>query len=211
MYERFEELRKLFGVTVAQICAETGINKSTMSEWKNGKFQLKDSKRKLLANFFGVPLSVLDGEEPIPETLVALAKESGKYHSASWQGRELHPVYDVAAGQGRINDGYPDEYMCEESDTHSWCRICGDSMYPVLHDGDYVRIEHTTETEPTDLTAIRIDGEACTIKHVEVCDNGIWVRAVNKAVYEDKFYSMREVLSLPIAIIGKAVEMRRKF
>lgn len=210
MYERFEELRKLFGVTVAEICSATGIGKSTMSEWKKGKFRLKDDKRKAIAKYFGVSLAVIDGEEPIPEEVLN-RHYSGKHHETF----KVKPLFEVAAGQGRINSDYSDEYKEEEemvdTDEYTWCKVCGDSMSPLLQDGDYVKIHLQTQTSPHDLTAIKVDGESVTIKYVEVVDNGVWLRAENKEVFEDKFYSVQEVLSLPITIIGKVVLSQRSY
>ena len=124
------------------------------------------------------------------------------------------PLYDVAAGQGRINDDFADEYVEEEEEVeegYSWCRIVGDSMYPILHDGDKVKVRHQTQTEPTDLTVVKVDGESATVKYVEVTDNGVWLRAENKEVFADRFYTVSEVLTLPITIIGKVVQMQRTF
>lgn len=198
MWDRVEQLLREQDLSIADLSRMTGIGKSTFSGWKNKKYQPKSDKRQKVADALGVSILYLDG----------LTDERSLTNSTA------EPIYDVAAGQGRINDGdYTDKFMENEEDMdgYGWCQVCGDSMSPTLLDGDYVRIEYTTETQPTDLTTIRIDGEACTIKNVEVVDNGIWVRAVNKDVYEDHFYTMKEVLSLPISIIGKAVELKRKF
>ena len=78
-------------------------------------------------------------------------------------------------------------------------------------DGDKVKVKHQTETSPFDYTVVKVDGDHCTVKHVEIVDNGVWLRADNKAVYKDKFYTTQEVITLPISIIGKVVEMRRNF
>ena len=198
MWDRVEQLLREQDLSIADLSRMTGIGKSTFSGWKNQKYQPKSDKRQKVADALGVSILYLDG----------LTDERSLTNSTA------EPIYDVAAGQGRINDGdYTDKFMENEEnmDGYGWCQVCGDSMSPTLLDGDYVRIEYTTETQPTDLTAIRIDGESCTIKHVEVVDNGIWVRAINKDVYEDRFYTMKEVLSLPISIIGKVVELKRKF
>lgn len=197
MYERFDELRRLLGFSVAEICRETGIAKSTMSDWKKGKFRLKDDKRKLIAKMFGVSLEVLDGEAPIPLEIIP-----GAYTAT--------PSFDLSAGDGRINGEYPQEYVEEEvSDDFCYCTIFGDSMYPVLHDGDRVKVKLQTNTTPQDITVVKIDSETVTAKHVEIVNDGIWLRAENKDVYEDKFYSVQEVMTLPVTIIGIVVQLQR--
>lgn len=195
MYERFDELRRLLGFTVAQVCRETGIAKSTMSDWKKGKFRLKDDKRKLIASLFGVSLDVLDGVEPIPFELIP-----GNYR----------PTYELSAGSGRINSEYAQDYFHEEStEDYCYCTIYGDSMFPILHDGDRVKVKMQTETSPRDITVVKIDGETATAKYVEIANDGIWLKAVNKEVFEDRFYSVLEVVTLPITILGKVVQLQR--
>lgn len=107
----------------------------------------------------------------------------GRYADVNLEG--FAPVFDVAAGNGRINGEYADEYVeNEDSDDGSvWLKVYGDSMYPVLHDGDYIKVHPQTDTEKTDLTVIKIDGETATVKYVDVTENGVWLRAENKAAY----------------------------
>lgn len=225
--ELIRELCKEKGITVNAL--ENALDLPTGTINKMGKSKPNADRLHLIAEYFDLPMEVFYASNIDIEKLQTLRRikhyiqashevfdsdEEFKAFSDELEEFEKslkkEPVYDVAAGQGRINDGYTDKFLEEEDmEGYGWCQVCGDSMSPKLLDGDYVRIEYTTETEPSDLTAIRIDGEACTIKNVEVCENGIWVRAINKDVYEDRFFTMKEVLSLPISIIGKAVELKR--
>ena len=94
-------------------------------------------------------------------------------------------------------------------DGFSWCSVCGDSMLPELHDGDRIKVQHQTETTPHDLTVVQINGEDCTVKYVRITENGVWLTASNKDVFEDKFFSIQEIMALPVTILGKVVELRR--
>lgn len=169
-----------------------------------------------ISQFFKVPMEIFfeaDDEKQNAMMYEALHKE---YSSNTQEVFKVsQPVFEVAAGQGRINSDYSDEYKEEEemvdTDEYTWCKVCGESMSPLLQDGDYVKIHLQTQTSPHDLTAIKIDGESVTIKFVEVVENGVWLRAENKEVFEDKFYSVQEVLSLPITIIGRVVMSQRNF
>lgn len=69
MYERYSAVRDLKGYTDARISKETGISKSTLSEWKNGKSTPKGDKIKKIADVLGVTTDYLyKGEKPeIPE------------------------------------------------------------------------------------------------------------------------------------------------
>ena len=54
MYKRYVELRDNKGVTDYKVSLETGIPKSTFSEWKAGRSNPKIEKLKKIADYFGV-------------------------------------------------------------------------------------------------------------------------------------------------------------
>ncbi|MBR0091723.1 MAG: helix-turn-helix transcriptional regulator [Lachnospiraceae bacterium] len=56
MYERYCELRDKAGLKDAQVARETGITKSTFSDWKQGRSQPKREKLQKLADYFNVPV-----------------------------------------------------------------------------------------------------------------------------------------------------------
>ena len=64
MYEIYCKLRDERGLKDADVARETGITKSTFSDWKTGRSVPKDQKLKKLANFFGVSVDYLrNGDE----------------------------------------------------------------------------------------------------------------------------------------------------
>lgn len=56
MYEKYIELRKKMGVTDYRVSEDTGITKSTFSDWKTGRSNPKVDKLKILAEYFGVTI-----------------------------------------------------------------------------------------------------------------------------------------------------------
>ncbi len=62
MYKNYVELRDRKGVTDYQVSKDTGITKSTFSDWKAGRSKPKVDKLKLLADYFGVDIGYLLGE-----------------------------------------------------------------------------------------------------------------------------------------------------
>ena len=59
MYETFEKLLEENKVTAYQVCKETGIPRSTISDWKAGRYTPKVDKMRKLADYFNVPLEML--------------------------------------------------------------------------------------------------------------------------------------------------------
>ena len=56
MYEKYVFLRDKKGVTDYRVAIDTGITKSTFSDWKNGRSVPKIEKLMILANYFGVSI-----------------------------------------------------------------------------------------------------------------------------------------------------------
>lgn len=54
MYERYVFLRDEKGLTDYKVSEETGIVKSTFSDWKSGRSAPKIDKLKRIADYFGV-------------------------------------------------------------------------------------------------------------------------------------------------------------
>ena len=59
MYAIYERLRDDKGVTDYRVAAETGISRSTLSEWKRGKYEPKVDKLIRIANYFGISVEEL--------------------------------------------------------------------------------------------------------------------------------------------------------
>ena len=200
MYEIFEQLLKERGLTIAEFSRLSGIAKSTLYDWRSGKFRLKDDKRRIVAEFFNVSLDYLDGRT-----------EYRRGYGWEDDAKELEkPLYRASAGQGAYNDTYTSDSITMGEEGYEYVEIVGNSMSPILEDGDIVTVELTTEVSPHDLAVVKIDGETACVKYCEITDHGIWLKAENKSVYEDRFYSISQVLTLPITVLGRVIELRRK-
>ena len=64
MYGKYVKLRDQKEVTDYRVSEDTGITKSTFSDWKSGRSKPKIDKLKILADYFGVPIEYfLEDEE----------------------------------------------------------------------------------------------------------------------------------------------------
>lgn len=54
MYTKYVELRDRKGLTDYKVSLDTGITKSTFTDWKNGRSEPKLEKIAKLAEYFGV-------------------------------------------------------------------------------------------------------------------------------------------------------------
>lgn len=61
-YQQYEKLLTERGITSYQVAKETGIATSSLSEWKNGGYNIKLDKLILIAQYFNVPLDYFIAE-----------------------------------------------------------------------------------------------------------------------------------------------------
>lgn len=203
-YRNLEIIMREFNEKPFHIAQIIGVSPSLFSDWKHKRSMPKTDKLKMVADYFGIPVEAfLCSVDDLPNIVNSRNKKNKN---------QADPLFDVAAGDGCYNGQYTDKIMTALSEEDcSWCEVHGDSMYPILMDGDKVLVHHQTETSPHDLTVVKIDGDQATVKFVEIANDGVWLRAENKSVFEDKFFTIQEVLTLPVSIIGKVIELRRSF
>lgn len=92
---------------------------------------------------------------------------------------------------------------------HFGLRVKGDSMAPRICAGDVVIVRQQSEVENGDVAVVLVNGEDATIKVFYQSENGVKL-VLSNPTYEPLFFSPAEVEGLPVTIIGKVVEMRRK-
>jgi len=56
VYEKYKKLRDKKGVSDYKVAQETGITKSTFSDWASGRSSPKIEKLQKIADFFGVSI-----------------------------------------------------------------------------------------------------------------------------------------------------------
>lgn len=54
MYKKFADLLEKENKTAYRVSKDTGINESTLSQWKSGRSEPKIDKLKKIADYFGV-------------------------------------------------------------------------------------------------------------------------------------------------------------
>lgn len=88
--------------------------------------------------------------------------------------------------------------------------IKGDSMVPTLYDGDTVIVERTEDAASGDLVIATVNSSDATCKRLQKYAEGLALIPHNP-IYAPIRYTNAEVDSTPVRILGKVVEMRRKF
>ena len=93
-YEIFQRLCDENSVKPADVARATGISTATISSWKAGKYTPKEDKRRMIADFFNVPLEYLDTGE-MPEQYYS-NPETAKIAQEIFDDRNLRALFDAA-------------------------------------------------------------------------------------------------------------------
>lgn len=209
--ERLRLLRNKNNMTQKELGQKLFKSESTVRMWELGKSEPDIETINKLSEIFSVPVDYLVGRDTsTPNEEKPLRK----------QGVRI-PVYgEVAAGVPILaienyNSDDPDDWeeITEEmarGGEYIALRIHGDSMEPKISNGDIVIVRLQPDVESGETAIVRVNGDNATCKKIKKTPDGILLISTNPA-YEPMFYSRREIMELPIAIIGKVVELRAKF
>lgn len=116
MYERFEELCNKKNVTAYKVCKETGIQTSTISSWKKGRYIPKREKMSKIASYFNVTVEYLMGEDEEPIEPTNIISDGQKNESViSDEEIDLLNLFRKLneEGKSKLLD-YADDLVCSE-------------------------------------------------------------------------------------------------
>ena len=195
---RIKELRKAQKLTSKELAARVGVAESTMSLYEN-------AKREPDFDTLGRIADILDTDL---DYLLGLSSEMRRSKS------KRIPVFgSVAAGVpiDAITDIEDYEEISEsmaKSGDFVALRIKGNSMEPMLLQGDTVIVKVQSTVESGEIAVVLVGGDEATCKKVQKTPEGVILVSINPA-YEPMFFSNEMIESMPILIFGKVVEMRR--
>lgn len=89
-------------------------------------------------------------------------------------------------------------------------QIKGDSMDPIMSAGDVVIVRKQSDVDNGQIGIILINGDEATVKKVIKKENGIMLVA-NNPMYEPMFFDAYDIQTKPVKIIGRVIELRKKF
>ena len=185
------------------------FSKSHLSQYVNGKSNPDNEKIFLLSKVFGVTEAWLLGYNvPRYERIENTAPQTP-------QGLKIPVLGTVAAG---IPISAVEEILDYEEVPQSWknqgeffgLRIKGDSMKPDINHGDTVIVRKQSTANNGDVVITLVNGDDVTCKKFEKLDNGI-ILISNNSEYSPMYFSNEEVVTKPVVILGRVVELRRKF
>ena len=190
--------------TQLEIAKSIGVSPQTFNTWCKGIAIPRMGKVQALADYFNINKSDLIEDKKLNIDTVSI--ESG--YTIPVLGR-------VAAGYGKeaveevIGQIEISPALAAKGD-YFGLLIKGDSMIPTLYDGDTVIVQRVDDAESGDLVIALVNGHDATCKRLQKYAEGIALIPQNP-VYEPMRFTESEIDTTPVKILGKVIEMRRKF
>lgn len=196
----FKEMRKSKGLTQAQVADFLGITRAAYTNIENGHREADYSTLSSLSELFSVSIDSLLGKKIPPQ------KKKGVKIPILGNVRAGIPIEAIEEILGY-------EEISEEMAAQGMffaLRVNGDSMEPLLLEKDIIIIRQQSDVDSGDIAVVLINGDDATVKKIHKQDNGITLMPINPQ-YTPIFFTTEEILNKPVTIIGKMVELRRKF
>ena len=205
--DRLKRLRKEHGYTQESLAAVIGVERSSVGKYegKSGVIPSNDVLARI-ADLFGVSIDYLLEREN--RNQISPANQTFPPNILPVHRRKIPILGNVAAGEPIFADEEHEEYVIDDdaNDCDFALRIAGDSMEPLLHDGDIVYVRQQDDVNDGEIGILLLDDEA-VIKHIYHIPDGVQVVSQNAAKYPPKTYTWPNYDT--IRILGRAVAYRR--
>lgn len=205
---RLKQLRNEKKINQRELANFLKVAPSTISMYESGQREPNFEVLESLADFFNVDLNYLLGKSD--KTTKLMIEDS-----QPTQGLKIPVLGTVAAG---IPISAVEDILDYEEVPQSWesqgeffgLRIKGDSMEPRMESGDVVIVKQQSDANSGDTVIVLVNGDDATCKKLQKTDNGIMLVSTNPK-YPPMFYSNDEIVTKPVVILGKVVELRQKY
>ncbi|MCH5261632.1 MAG: helix-turn-helix domain-containing protein [Lachnospiraceae bacterium] len=189
--------------TQREIAQAIDVSPQTFNTWCQGIAIPRMGKVQRLADYFNIGKSDLIDDKPI--------NHSGN----AAKGIKINVLGRVAAGIPieAIENIIDTEEISEElarTGKFFGLRIQGDSMEPDIHNGDIVIVRQQDDAESDEIVIALVNGNDGVCKRLKKYESSIALVSTN-ANYEPMYFTNKEISEKPVRIIGKVVELRRKF
>ncbi|WP_438848354.1 LexA family protein [Anaerocaecibacter muris] len=175
---KLKELRKHKKLSQIDLAKYMNVQQSTISNWESEKTEIDNESLDKLAKYFGVSVDYILGRDtPSPINQSFSENEMYSYSvvgtiSAGYDGlaNEEYTGEDIIVPPHLIKSHNPNDYFV--------LQIKGNSMFPLLEDGDKVLIRRCSTVESGKIAAVGYNGDEATIKKVEYIQGEDWMRLI---------------------------------
>lgn len=197
---KLKQLRENANLSQAKLAQKLHIAQSTVGMWESGKNKPEYNTLLKIAEIFNVSIDYLTGggDGPPSSTNGVWIPVLGKVQA----GIPIEAVEEI------IDYEEISKSMAEQGDYFA-LQIKGDSMEPQLYENDVAIVKQQNDCDSNDIAVVLVNGDVATVKRIKKRPEGLML-IPNNPTYEPMFYNNEQIANLPVTIIGKVVEIRRK-
>lgn len=202
---KIKEYRKLKRMTQKELGEKIGVKHNTVSGYENGTNEPEQDILFKIAAALDVSINDLFPETRSDTTNIRRRKKGVRIPVLGYivAGIPIEAIEDI------IDYEEIDEDLAHTGDFFA-LQVRGESMEPVLYEDDVVIVRKQPTADTGDIAIVLINGDEATIKKIKRERDGVMLIGYNTSVYEPHFYSNEEIENLPVQILGKVIELRRK-
>lgn len=196
---RIKDLRRIHNLKQSDLAAAINVSTAAMSGYETEKFQADIGTYKQIAEYFGVTLDYLLGNDTIGASGIRIP-----VLGSVPAGIPLEAVEDILDWEEIPST------MCAGGREYFALQVRGDSMWPDYLPGDVVILRKSPTCESGDVCVVYVNGDDATLKQVKIHENGSLSIIPRNQAYHPRTFTPKEVQDLPVSIAGVVVELRRK-
>ena len=200
---RLNKAITLRNIKPIELSEKTGIDKSKISSYMSGRYKAKQDGVYLLAQALNVSEVWLMGYDVPMESIPIKKIDKIKIPVLG----KVKAGYDYLAQENII--GYESIDNVPDPENYYALQVTGDSMEPLFSDGDIAIVHKQDSFDSGNTCIILVNGDEATVKKVVKMDDGIDLIAMNP-YYPVRHFSKNEINEIPVKIIGKVVEARKR-
>ena len=193
---RIKALREELGLKQEELANKMSVSPSSIGMYETNKREPNNELILKLAQFFNVSTDYLLGKIDTRNNNIVKIPILGTVKAGyDWLAEENIVDY-ITLKENIPNVG---EYYA--------LRITGDSMLPLLAEGDLVIVHDQDDVESGQTAVILINGEEATVKKVVKTNEGIELHAMNP-YYPVRKFTFEDMQKIPVKIIGGVTEAK---
>lgn len=195
---RIKSLRIEKHLTQAQLAKLCGVHQTAVSQWEKDRTQPDTESLKILSEVLDASIDTILSNGPSSVKGIRIPVlgfvRAGVPVEAIEEILDYEEISPALAATGEFFALY----------------IRGNSMEPKICEGDVVIVRKQSDIESGDVAVVLVNSMDATVKKVIKNGTGISLVPFNPD-YSVMDFSAEDISRLPVSIVGKVVELRRKF
>lgn len=191
-----KDLRLKKGITQSELASLCGVHQTAVSQWEKGRTLPDKSALLRLSDVFGVSIDMLMNKNTAGANTIPVLG----YVRAGCPTEAVENIIDYEDISAEMS----------AKGEHFGLKVVGDSMSPRICQDDIVIVRKQSYIESGEIGVVLINNLDATIKKVIKNGTGLTLIPFNPE-YEPLVFTAEEIVTLPVTIIGKVVELRGKF